>query len=578
MKFTSPINGKSYRLNGKHYNKLIKKNYRIDSENNRVYRPSISEPKFIGNLMPHQKTGVEWMLNREFNNEGKIGFIMADDMGLGKTVQIIYHIIATYKPGRKSLIIVPKSILDQWQQEVYKYTNLGGNDIVVYYQNKREIHKDSIITITTGQTLVNDTKYKKLLAELWYRVVIDESSCIRNKTTQLCKSVFKLKYTYGICMSGTPVNNDIKDLIPQLDFCKIPPPPFMNNVKTKNWLGIARVCNQTELENWRQKYLIRRTKEVLKLPGVTTHMIELIMSPDEFEAYKTAVNRAMDAFANWYHTHNRDLNMYTGVLVQLLRMRQSCDHCNLSNMSMIHKSDDSCIMCGQYSDDMINNNNCDAHIICNDCLSKKSTGECQLCRIDPICNNNTGSTKINHLFSLYDKIPHNEKVVVFSQWTSMLDIIGKHADKLGIEYTRLDGSMSIKHRVEAQKQFYKDDSCRLFLLSLKAGSMGLNITRANHVVLVDPWWNPFIEQQAIDRVHRIGQIRPVSVYRINMKYTIEEWTTNLKQSKIEQSRLIIGKCPFTMGVTTNVNNNDMEKLFRFVNNHMDPLNKLVYGK
>lgn len=558
---------------------LVQKGYNYDIVNQR-YERGDNHVEFISVLYPHQIDGVNWMYNR-IKRSHNIGFVLADDMGLGKTIQILAHITADKpkKDGspRQTLVIVPKSILQQWYRETLKHTTYNQSDVYIYYQNNREIPNNARIIITTSQTLVHDMGVKNrktLLGHFWHRVVIDESSAIRNRNTQFYKSTSRLMYRYGICVSGTPINNDIKDLYPQIEFARIPKPEFMANCRGNDWLKMAKICNQELLESWRTKYLLRRTKTMLKLPPAIPQSIELIMSPDELEAYSSAMASAQYNYNSWNYSKNKTLDGYSRVLLQILRMRQACNHCNLSNMNSIHSNEKACLYCGNYDEDMKNINPCDKHVVCSNCIPRK-VSTCWFCSIDPIQPKNNSSTKINKLFQLVSKIPEDEKIVVFSQWTSMLSIIKSRAKTLGYQYANLDGSMVVNERERQIKRFNRDKSCRIFLVSLKAGGMGLNLTRANHVFLMDPWWNPFIEQQAIDRAHRIGQKRPVYIYRFYMKYTIEDWMNQLKLIKIDRSNMVIGKCEFNMGTSSTVNKKDIEGLFKFTSGYMTELRNRV---
>lgn len=552
------------------FSDLLRKGFRYDIETCRIERGDNS-PEVVTQLYPHQMDGVKWM---DMRHRMGCGFILADDMGLGKTIQIISHIIKD-KDGLKTLVIVPKSILEQWHKEILRHTTYNEEDIYVYYQNNRKIPDLARIVLTTSQTLVHDKTTKDCLySHSWYRVVIDESSGIRNKTTQFSKCVTRLQYKHGICISGTPINNDIKDIYPQLDFARIPKPSFMEGRK-ENWLEVARLCNQSKLEEWRSNYLLRRTKSILKLPPVQVQNIPLIMSKEEFKVYESTLRDAHSNFMHWNNTQDKNIETYTKVLYMVLRMRQSCNHPNLCSMNLLHgKNEGSCLYCGNYHEEMKNHNNCEQHIICNSCISKKTT-TCLFCQMDPLQSGNSNSTKITELFKIRSRIDANDKMVVFSQWTSMLDVIGSRAKELGIKYARLDGSMGMSERERQQELFKTSPDCNMFLISLKAGGMGLNLTQANHVVLMDPWWNPFVEQQAIDRIYRIGQKKNIYVYKLYMSFTIEEWMNNLKMIKLEKSNIAIGKCDFTMGISGSLGQKEIDGLFQYVNSYVGELGRRV---
>lgn len=554
----------------KSFSELLQKGFRYDIVTGRIER-GCNSPEVVTQLYPHQMDGVKWMDERHHKGDG---FILADDMGLGKTIQIISHIIKD-KEGLKTLIIVPKSILEQWHKEILRHTTYNEEDIYVYYQNNRKIPKTVRIVLTTSQTLVHDKTTKDCLySQSWYRVVIDESSGIRNKTTQFSKCVTRLQYKHGICVSGTPINNDIKDIYPQLDFAHIPKPSFMEGRKD-NWLEVARRCNQYKLEEWRSNYLLRRTKSILKLPPVHVHDIPLIMSKEEFTVYESTLRDAHYNFMHWNNTQDKNIESYTKVLYMVLRMRQSCNHPNLCSMNLLHgKNEGSCLYCGNYHEDMKNYNCCEKHIICNSCISKK-TPTCIFCQMDPLESGNSSSTKITELFKIRSRINANDKMVVFSQWTSMLDVISSRARELGIKFARLDGSMSMSERERQQELFKTSPDCNMFLISLKAGGMGLNLTQANHVVLMDPWWNPFVEQQAIDRIYRIGQKKNIHVYKLYMSFTIEEWMNNLKMIKLEKSNIAIGKCDFTMGISGSLGQKEIDGLFQYVNTYVGELSRRI---
>ena len=563
----------------------IKKNSFILNE---VYTQK--EIRMKSKLYRHQIEASEWLENHEKNGNG---CILADDMGLGKTLEILSYIINAdtklskiYK--RKTLIVVPKSILNQWEKEIHTHTTIPKDMVYIYYNKNRRIPKKAWIVLTTHQTLVQDQNYKDkpLYTVQWHRVIIDESHCIRNIKTKVSSCCLNLKKRIGICVSGTPINNYINDLYTQIDFSNIPIPSFGRSFRHDEWLNSSIHLFPQGLEDWRKKYILRRTKkDVLTLPPLTVHRVQLNFSEEEYFAYERAIKDAQRVYSIWNTSFNKTINDYVGVLIQVLRMRQACDHMNLFNMSNIHgdkRDGNCCVLCGENIDlqeGLQNKNVCKDHIICNRCISVKTT-ECHLCRIDPILTGNNKSTKIDKLIEILKTVGASgkKKTVVFSQWTSMLDIIESRFRDEHIRFSRLDGSMTASEREKQREKFSKEND--VFLVSLKAGSVGLNLTDAEVVVLFDPWWNPFIEWQAFDRVHRIGQTHPVTVYCLEIKYSVEDWMDKLKCRKSDCSRIIIGKCEFTgsSGGSSGINKNDVEDMFTYVHTNMDNMYKNSHQK
>jgi len=431
-------------------------------------------------LRPYQKEGLNWL---NFLHQFKWGGILADDMGLGKTLQILAF-LAQRKSKKASLVVVPTTLIFNWENEIEKFYPLL--KVHFNYGNTRQkTHKQFNkydLVITAYGVVINDIEWLKEYA--FNYVILDESQAIKNPLSLRFKAVTLLKARNRITLTGTPIENNTFDLFAQMHFAN---PGLLGTSKSfKDNFSIPIDKNgdrgrAEELRKLINPFLIRRTKEQVakELPSKTEEVLYCHMETEQRKVY--------DAYRNKYR------NMLLGrieedglekskiyVLQGLMKLRQICDSPNL--------------------------------------LSDED-------------NYGSTSVKIEELIRNIREKTGDHKIVVFSQFITMLGLIKSRLEELNISYEYLDGSMSRTARKESVTQFQSDDKYRVFLISLKAGGTGLNLTAADYVFLVDPWWNPAVEEQAIDRCYRIGQDKKVFAYRMICKDTIEEKIMNYKQKK-----------------------------------------------
>lgn len=406
-----------------------------------------------------------------------IGACLADDMGLGKTVQTIALLLERAKNG-PSLVIAPTSVAFNWIEELNKFAptlkvhNLRTDDKITLI-NKAS--KFDVIICSYGLLHHND---ELLTGKQWETIVLDEAQAIKNAQTQRWKTVMKLKGKNRIALSGTPIENHLGELWSIFSFIN---PGLLGTIKSfQNKYSTPIETQQAPekvqaLKTLVSPYILRRIKsEVLReLPPKTEQTIHVEQTEEEALFYEALRRRAEERMANLMEENNR-----IGVLAEITKLRQAC---------------------------------CDSSLV-DSSLSIENS-------------------KLNAFIETVKNIIDNgHKALVFSQYVSFLKIVKKRIEDEQIVYQYLDGSTSPANRKKSVEAFQAGDG-DLFLLSLKAGGSGLNLTAADYVIHLDPWWNPAVEDQASDRAHRIGQERPVTIYRFIMQNTIEERILNLHQAK-----------------------------------------------
>lgn len=431
---------------------------------------------FNGELRDYQVYGVKWL---SFLNQYQFGGILADDMGLGKTVQTIAFTTSIDQTA-PYLIIGPTNVIYNWEKEIDKFTNR--KKTVVYGGNNREkllsaIPKSNYVIMSFG-ILKNDIDWIKNIP--FEAVFIDEAQHIKNPKTQVSKSVKQLNAKFKVAMTGTPIENYIQDLWNIFDFA------MPNYLGSYNEFERSIKSDQIDHIKTRIKpFVLRREKrEVLdSLPEKTEIILKCNMNNDQEKLYKTVLDAAKKGVKT--KTGNQRLSIFTA----LLKLRQVCIHPQL--------------------------------------LKEVGASSIESSKFELV------KEKLKELMD------EGHKVVMFSQFTEMLDIVNGWTNHHGIYSERIDGTVSAKGRMDAVDRFQTSDDAALFLISLKAGGVGLNLTAADYVIHLDPWWNPAIESQATDRVHRMGQKNKVIVYKFITSGTIEEKIQTLQESKRELLEKII---------------------------------------
>lgn len=410
-----------------------------------------------------------------FLKEAKMGALLADDMGLGKTLQALCALQG------KTLIITPTSVLFSWTEQIEKFRPLL--KVCVFYGNQRKIDSTADIFITTyGLLRLNQ---ELLLKQKWDTIVIDEAQTIKNPESQISKAVHQLQGDFKIALSGTPIENRLEDLWSQFEFLN---PGLLGSRELfrDSFSDTVSRGNENSAQYLRKlikPFILRRLKKEVapELPPRTEIVLKCELTPQEREIYEALLISTRKEVLEELEMKGNVL----GALELLLRLRQACCHCGL--------------VPGQSSE---------------------------------------RSSKVDLLLeTLENSISLGHRALVFSQWTSYLDLIQSQFEKNGISYTRLDGST--RNRQEVVNQFQNELRYSVMLISLKAGGVGLTLTAADHLFLMDPWWNPAVEDQAADRSHRIGQTNPVLIHRLVAQDSIEEKVLALQQSKKELANAIL---------------------------------------
>ncbi len=443
-----------------------------------------------GNLRDYQKAGYNWL---NFLDEFNWGGILADDMGLGKTIQIIAFLLKVHsKKVNASLIVVPTTLLFNWEQELNKFApNLS---VLFHYGSARETEKIDLkkydLIITTYGIMTRDVE---LLSKYKFSyIILDESQAIKNPESQRFKASLLLNAKNRITMTGTPIENNTFDLYAQMEFVN---PGFLGSKNSFKELYSDPIDkNQnTEIAKELQKvinpFILRRTKEQVakELPDKTETYMFCEMEQEQRKVYEAFKNKYRDMLLHKIDEEGLGKSKIY-VIEGLMKLRQICDSPAI------------------LSDDYDYGNE---------------------------------SVKIKELIRNIKEKTGKHKILVFSQFVKMLSEVKKQLTAENIVFEYLDGQSSQKQRQDSVENFQQDDNIKVFLISLKAGGTGINLTSADYVYLIDPWWNPAVENQAIDRTHRIGQDKKVIAYRMICKDTIEEKIMKYQERKMKIASEII---------------------------------------
>ncbi|MFT4571604.1 MAG: superfamily II DNA or RNA helicase [Hyphomicrobiaceae bacterium] len=431
------------------------------------FSTAATPPDFVGELRNYQAAGVAWLTRLR---DAGLGAVLADDMGLGKTVQALCVL-----RGR-TLVVCPRSVIHNWRNEVQRFR--PSLDIGLYHGPGRTLGEEAI-TLTTYATLRNDIE---ILADLeWDCVVLDEAQAIKNPDSQVARAAYRLEAKFRISLSGTPIENRPSELWSQIHFTNRGllggRSHFVERYEKPMFAGDEDAA--TRLRERVAPFLLRRLKRDVarELPPRTDAVMICELDDRERALYESVRAAARADVVRRLDAGSAGGRNVMAALEALLRMRQAACHSGL--------------LPGQEAE---------------------------------------GSSKVEALCeALDDVVADGHKALVFSQWTGLLDRVEPALTARGITFTRLDGSTRDRESVVAS--FQDDAGPPVLLISLKAGGTGLNLTAADHVFLLDPWWNPAVEDQAADRAHRIGQERPVMVYRLVAKDTVEERVLDLQDRK-----------------------------------------------
>jgi superfamily II DNA or RNA helicase len=441
---------------------------------------------FTGHLRDYQREGIGWM---EFLREFGFGGCLADDMGVGKTAQVL-AMLETRRVEAKgpSLVVVPKSLIFNWRAEAARFTpQLKVLDYTGLDRDAAAIAEHNMVLTTYG-TMLRDTPR---LAEIEFDyIVLDEAQAIKNATTASAKAVRLLRGSHRLALSGTPVENHIGELWSLFEFLN---PGMLGEAKVLKMAGgLARNPGEDArrlLRDALPPFILRRTKQQVarELPAKTEQTIFCELEDAQRKQYDDLRRHYRESLLQRISQNGLGRSKMH-VLEALLRLRQAACHPGL--------------------------------------LDARQKSE--------------PSAKLDVLLEQLGEIrEEGHKALVFSQFTSLLSIVRERLDAGQVPYEYLDGETRDRQaRVEA---FQNDPDCSLFLISLRAGGQGLNLTAAEYVFLLDPWWNPAVESQAIDRAHRIGQTKPVFAYRLIARDTVEEKVLELQKTKRDLADAILGE-------------------------------------
>jgi len=455
----------------------------------------LEQRNFSATLKYYQEDGVLWLYHLYKNHID--GGLLADEMGLGKTIQVIAFLLLS--ETKKILIISPASLTHNWKNEILKFTDLKEADISLNIEDNK-----SLITILSYETARSKIE---LIKENQYDILImDESQKIKNHQTQIFNAVNQIKRDFTIIMTGTPIENSLNDLWNMLFTIN----PSLHELYTKKIQPLLKdIDTQDKAIELTIKILYpimiqRRKKDVLDLPQRDTKTIFIEFTKEEEIKYQQLVNTFISAIKSGLSGRVQSI-----ALEGLLRLRQFCSIHSIVPKSLVK------------SDNLID-------------------------------------SKLNMAIDIIENsINKNEKTIIFSQFTSSLDKIENILKQHNFNYLRLDGSTTKKNRELIVKQFQDEDSSyNIFLISLKAGGVGLNLTSATSAILFEPWWNPAVEEQAFARIDRIGQNKETKIYRLIYKDSIEEKINDLIEQKqnmfISMTNLLVNRKSLEMEIAKDI--------------------------
>ncbi|MDO9103528.1 MAG: DEAD/DEAH box helicase [Methylovulum sp.] len=429
-----------------------------------------------GELRDYQREGYQWMTRLAHWGAGAC---LADDMGLGKTVQALALILSRAQDG-PTLILAPTSVCINWLEESQRFAptlnvqQFGLGDRQAMLDNAEAF---DLIVCSYG---LLQTEGEKLAEKHWHTLVADEAQAIKNTLTKRSKAAMALQADFKLITTGTPIENHLGELWNLFNFIN---PGLLGSISKFNERYAQAIENghdhavQQRLKKLLRPFILRRLKNdvLTELPPRTEVTLHVELSNEERAFYEALRRNAMQAIAD---AAQQQGNPQLKVLAEIMKLRRACCHPRLV-------MDDSTIK----------------------------------------------SSKLQAFEELVDELLENRhKALVFSQFVGHLSLIRELLDNKGISYHYLDGSTPVPARKKAMNAFQAGDG-DLFLISLKAGGTGLNLTAADYVIHMDPWWNPAVEDQASDRAHRMGQKRPVTIYRLVAKDTIEDKIVDLHKHK-----------------------------------------------
>lgn len=438
------------------------------SEENQI-RESISNG-VNAKLRSYQLEGVRWLATMRINHHG---CLLADEMGLGKTLQVLSHLYALGKTDMPHLVIAPTSLVYNWQSEIKKFIPSWENRIEVQLHSPDKTKQ--LLIVSYDILRLNIDKYKQIEYDT---IIIDEAQIIKNRETQKYKAIKTLKSLHHIILTGTPIENSIDDIWSHF-MLLMPEMQYLYAMLSKQCQSKGDEAFLEMSRKFLKPFILRRSKrEVLQdLPELIEKTIYIEMTKAERHLYDNVHKMVLKALTSGVSGRIESI-----VLEGLLRLRQVCVTPKLLP-DTIYKGISSLI-----------------------------------------------SSKLQTALDYIEMLSHNHgKVLVFSQFVGALEEMERVLGERKIRYEKIYGDM--RDRVSPIERFQKDKDIKVFLISIKAGGVGLNLTAANNVILLDDWWNPAVEDQAFARAHRIGQKQNVMVFRFICKDTVEEKVLQLQEQK-----------------------------------------------
>lgn len=461
---------------------------------------------FTGTLRSYQKAGYDWL---HFLNTYGFGGCLADDMGVGKTIQTLAFVQSMRERNPHApamLIVMPRSLIYNWQREAQRFT--PQLTLLTHIDQGRsksnKIFDKYDVVLTTYGTMLRDVD---MLSQYRFQyIILDESQAIKNPSAETARAVRRLQSDRRLSLTGTPIENSAVELWSQFSFLN---PGLLGSAETFRDTftrdGDGRETALKLLKRLTYPFILRRTKDQVApdLPSRTEHVLMSEMDAEQRKLYNAQRDHYRALLLGLIDTAGQQ-QARVKMLEGLLRLRQICNHPRL--------------------------------------IDPKSAGS---------------SAKFESLLDTIETLrASGHRALIFSQFVQMLTIVREALDARGIEYAYLDGRTRDRQRII--DSFQHDDRYSFFLISLRAGGVGLNLTAADYVIHVDPWWNPAVEMQATDRTHRIGQTRPVMVYKMVVRDSVEEKILQLQERKRELVSQLI--TPERGGVKT-LTRDDVELLF-----------------
>ncbi len=491
-------------------------------------------PEVNAILRPYQKEGFRWM---NFLQENNLGGCLADDMGLGKTVQTLTlllkfkndkvliekepeqgtpmqlslfdNILAQPRPSRTSLLVMPLSLIHNWENEIRKFApqlrafkHTGINRI-----EYSAVFKEYDVILTTYGVVRKDIDMLKQFQ--FFYIILDESQAIKNPDSKIFRSICEINAKHRLVLTGTPIENSLTDLWSQMTFVNDGLLGSLSFFKDYFVTPIEKQRDETKQDELRkliEPFILRRTKKVVAqdLPPVSTKIYYCEMTEEQQKIYDAHKSAIRNTILENIEKQGREKTNFV-ILSGLMKLRLIANHPALVEKETLTES-------GKFIE-VIN------------CIEKLMS--------------------------------ENHKVLIFSSFVKHLDVFKQHFEKSNIRYSLLTGSSSDTKRKEIIEEFQNDTDIRIFLISLKAGGVGLNLTSADYVFILDPWWNPAAESQAINRTHRIGQDKNIFAYKFISRGSIEEKILKLQEDKMLLANdFVNNNNPFK-----DFSNEDIKKLF-----------------